>query len=107
MMSGSDGPPGGGMFNTGPADDECSAVRVEDVVAAPDPSFSFFVGVVLEVAIQSSSPVTVGLFSSSTLVGALHPYPALVRCLKSGVPFQAEVLSAHGGDVRVRVEPIP
>lgn len=107
MMSGSDGPTGGGMFNGGPVGDDCSAVRLDDTVAAPDPAFAFMVGAVLEVVVNQAAPVTIVLRASGNPVGALHPYPALVRCLNAGVPFQAEVFSAHGGDIRVRVEPTP
>jgi hypothetical protein len=105
-MSGSDGPSGGGMFNAGPQADDCSALRIDDTVASPDPAFTFSVGRILDVVVHAGPPVTVVLEDRGGTVGALHPYPALVRCLTAGVTFQAEVLSAIGGDVRVRVEPV-
>lgn len=105
-MSGSPGPSGGGMFSGGPESDDCSALRLGDSVSSPDPSFTFVVGVILDVVLNPGPPVTVSLLRHGTRVGSLHPLPALVRCLNQGVPFQAEVLSASGGDIRVRVEPV-
>lgn len=95
------------MFNGGPQADDCSALRVNDSVASPDPGFTFTVGRMLDVVLYPGPPTTVALEDRSTgaTVGALHPIPALVRCLTDGVPFEAEVLSAIGGDVRVRVAP--
>lgn len=96
------------MFNGGPQADDCSALRLDDSVASPDPGFAFTVGRILDVVLRPGPPTTVVLEDRSTDagVGALHPRPALVRCLNEGVPFQAEVVSAIGGDVRVRVAPI-
>lgn len=106
-MSGTDGPSGGGMFSGGPESDDCSALRLNDAVASPDPAFVFVVGVILEVVVNAGPPVTVSLRHHGSRVGSLHPFPALVRCLNQGVHFQAEIVSASGGDIRVRVEPIP
>ena len=105
-MSGSDGPSGGGMFNGGPAADDCSALRLDDTVASPDPTFAFTVGRILDVSLDTRTPVTVVLEYGGALIGALHPYPALIRCLNQGVTFQAEVLGSVGGDIRVHVEPV-
>lgn len=106
-MSGNNGPSGGGMFAGGPESDDCSALRLSDSVASPDPSYTFVVGVFLDVVVNAGPPVTVSLLDRGVRVGSLHPIPALVRCLNQGVPFHAEVLSASGGDIRVRVEPVP
>lgn len=105
-MSGSDGPSGGGMFAGGPQGDDCAALRINDPVASPEPGFTFVVGLMLELVLNPGPPVTVSLVSRGGRVGALHPYPMLIRCLNQGVAFQAEVLSASGGDIRVRVEPV-
>ena len=105
-MSGSDGPSSGGMFNPGPNSDDCSALRLDDSVAAPDPTFTFSVGMTFDVVANPGPPVTVSLLHRGVRIGSLHPIPALVRCLNEGVPFQAEVRSASGGDIRVRVEPV-
>lgn len=105
-MSGSDGPSGGGMFSGGPDSDDCSALRLKDSVASPDPAFLFVVGVLLDVVVNPGPPVTVPLLHRGARVGSLHPFPALVRCLNQGVTFQAEVVSVSGGDIQVRVEPI-
>lgn len=105
-MSGSDGPSNGGMFNPGPSSDDCGALRLDDSVAAPDPSFTFTVGTTLDVVVNAGPPVTISLVHRGVRVGSLHPIPALVRCLNQGVPFEAEVRSVRGGDVRVRVEPV-
>lgn len=105
-MSGSDGPSGGGMWSGGPGSDDCAALRIDDSVASPDPSFVFVVGVQLEVVLNAGPPMTVSLHRHGVRVGAVHPYPSLVRCLISGVAFQAEILSASGGDIRVRIEPV-
>lgn len=96
------------MFSGGPQADDCGALRLNDSVASPDPGFVFTVGRMLDVVLHPGPPTTVVLEERSTGagVGALHPIPALLRCLTDGVPFQAEVLSAIGGDVRVRVAPI-
>lgn len=106
-MSGTDGPSGGGMYNGGPSGDDCSAVRIDDPVAAPEPTFTFIVGIKLDVVISSHSPVTISLHNHGARVGSLHPYPALVRCLNAGVSFEAEIRNVTGGDIRVRVEPLP
>ncbi|MBN9139252.1 MAG: hypothetical protein J0H23_00335 [Micrococcales bacterium] len=106
-MSGNNGPSGGGMFTGGPESDDCSALRLSDSVASPDPSYTFVVGVFLDVVVNAGPPVTVSLLGGGMRVGSLHPLPALVRCLNQGVLFRAEVLSAIGGDIRVRVEPVP
>lgn len=95
------------MFNGGPSGDDCSAVRIDDPVAAPEPTFAFVLGVRLEVAFGSHSPATISLLHRGARVGSLHPYPALVRCLNAGVSFEAEIRSVSGGDIRVRVEPLP
>lgn len=105
-MSGSDGPSGGGMFSGGPEPDDCAALRIDDIVASPDPGFTFAVGVMLDVAVNAGPPATVSLLYRGARVGALHPRPALVRCLSNGVIFEAEVLSASGGDIKVRVAPV-
>jgi hypothetical protein len=95
------------MFNGGPESDDCSALRLDDAVAAPDPSFTFVVGVILDVIVNAGPPVTISLVHHGNRVGSLHPIPALVRCLNQGVPFHAEVLTVSGGDIRVHVEPAP
>lgn len=106
-MSGSDGPSGGGMFSGGPEPDDCGALRIDDVVASPDPAFTFVVGMVLEVGLNAGPPATVTLLQQGERVGALHPRPALVRCLRGGVVFEATILSATGGDIVVRVASVP
>lgn len=105
-MSGNDGPAGGGMFDGGPEPDDCAALRINDFVAAPDPEFIFIVGALLDVIINAGPPTTLSLLSHGIRVGALHPRPALVRCLKNGVIFEAEVVSVNGGDIEVRVAPV-
>lgn len=105
-MSGSDGPSSGGIFSGGPEPDDCAALRIDDIVASPDPGFTFVVGVLLDVVLNVGPPATVWLLHHGVRVGALHPRPALVRCLKDGVTFEAEVASASGGDIKVRVVPV-
>lgn len=105
-MSGSDGPSGGGMWTGGPQSDDCASLRIDDGVAAPDATFVFTVGMVFDVVLNPGPPATVSLQFEHRRVGSVHPYPALVRCLNSGVPFEAEVRSISGGDIRVAVEPI-
>ena len=104
-MSGSDGPSGGGMWTGGPQSDDCASLRIDDGVAAPDASFPFRAGIRFDVVFNPGPPSTISLEFEHRRVGALHPYPALVRCLNAGVPFRAEVRSVSGGDIRVAVEP--
>lgn len=107
-MSGSDGPVGGGTWgggDGGDGGDDCSALRITETVAGPDPSFTFTVGRILDLYLNPGPPATIELQGlGGARVGAIHPLPSLMRCLAAGVPFQAEVLSAIGGDVRVKVE---
>ena len=94
------------MYSGGPEPDDCAALRIDDVVASPDPTFTFIVGVLLDVNVKVGPPATVSLLHHGARVGSLHPRPALVRCLKDGVAFEAEVLSASGGHIKVRVAPV-
>lgn len=105
-MSGSDGPSEGGMFSGGPEPDDCASLRIDDVVASPDPGFTFAVGLLFDVVLNVGPPATVSLVHRGARAGSLHPRPALVRCLRGGVVFEAEVLSASGGDIKVRVAPV-
>ena len=81
------------MFNGGPQADDCGALRLNDSVASPDPGFVFTVGRMLDVVLHPGPPTTVILEDRSTAtgVGALHPVPALVRCLTDGVHMLATV----------------
>jgi hypothetical protein len=109
-MSGSDGAPvGPGGFEVGADEDDCHRVTVDAPVDSPSPEEPFEVGNQYDVVIIDAGPApTVRVLNESGQpVGAIRPFSPLVRCLRKGVLFYAEIESIDGGDVRVRVRPRP
>lgn len=102
-MSGSDGASGGGVW-TGGDDDDCSAVVVNAAVESPSTAELFVVGKVYSVQLVRENDIeVVQLVGDAGAVGAVRAVPPLLRCLRRGAAFEAEVQSANGGDIRVRV----
>lgn len=102
-MSGSDGSSSGGGW-TGGDDDDCSKVIVNAAVESPSTDELFVVGKMYSVQLVNENDVEiVQLVGNTGTVGAVRAVPPLLRCLRKGAAFEAEVQSANGGDIRVRV----
>jgi hypothetical protein len=108
-MSGSDGPSTGGIWPGGGDNDDCSSLRIDAWIAAPDPDHGFFVGEQLDVALDDQQTPTVELLTAANgaSVGAVNPNPVLVRCLRRGIRFTATVTQADGAAVKVRIDETP
>ena len=106
-MSGSDGNSNAGSaFDGGGPSDDCSTVVLDTVLNPADPAEPFAVGNEYDVLLQASGPTEtiVIINAAGSPVGAIAPVPPLLRCLRNGVPFYAEVLGVNAGEVKVRVK---
>jgi hypothetical protein len=103
-MSGEDSSGSSVSFGAGGADDDCSAVTLDTSVQAPSTTEPFAIGNIYGVRLGPNAAVpTVQLTRDHTTVGAIRPTPPLLRCLRKGVTFAAEVTSVIGGDIRVHI----
>jgi len=102
-VSGSSGPSVGGE---GYSEESCSALRLQRVLEAPVPGVAdgLTVDDILSVQLQDGAPPAVALLTAGgALAGSVVPTMRLLECLRQGNLFQAVVLSAAGGVVRIEL----
>jgi hypothetical protein len=103
-MSGGDSSGSSISFGMGGEDDDCSAVTLDTSVQSPSTTEPFAPGNIYGVRLGPNASVpTVQLTRDADAVGAIRPTPPLLRCLRKGVTFTAEVTSVNGGDIRVHI----
>lgn len=91
---------------TGGRDEPCQALRLDRALEAPVPVVvaALTPGDVLAVDLIEGPPTVVVLTDSAgQTAGSVIPTAQLIECLRQGVQFEAEVVSASGGAVRVEV----
>jgi hypothetical protein len=105
-MSGSDGPVasptdgGGGL-------DPCASLRLTRNIEAPVPGVADQLqpGDTLTVLLRQGPPdLVVTVDNQDREAGGISPTTRLLDCLRQGVPFQATVLTIHGGAIQVEVQ---
>lgn len=105
-MSGSDAPVasptdgGGGL-------DPCTSLRLIRNIEAPVPGVAdqLAPGDTLEVRLLQGTPdLVVAVDNLGRDAGGISPTLRLTDCLRQGVPFQATVLTVHGGAIQVQVQ---
>jgi hypothetical protein len=96
----------GAVGGSGSAD--CKSLRLDKALEAPVPAVveTLSVGDVLDVALQPGPPPVVALHAPAGLAGSVVPTTRLLECLRQGVAFEAEVMSANAGAVRVEVRAV-
>ena len=97
-----------GVGDEGVGDDECD-IQEPTILSSPDPDVvdSLGVGDVLTIKLQTQGPVrllaqtidgdTAGTITSVTM-------PEIIRCIRAGNEYEAEVRSVDGGRVEVMVQ---
>lgn len=107
-MSGGGGGSGGGGIG-GPPDDgaPCDRLRFNAPLVTPNPAVvaGLTVGHVLDLIIQNQSVAALTRPGAQAAGYVIERLPQLLRCLQAGHAFEAEVLVANGGDVRVQIRP--
>jgi hypothetical protein len=104
-MSGSDsGGPPSGPTGTSP----CDQLRLIRNLEAPVVGIAdhLVVGDQLGVALREGQPpLVVATDPAGQEAGGILPTGQLIECLRAGFDFVAEVTSANGGAIRLRVQP--
>jgi hypothetical protein len=105
-MSGSDAPvasPTGGGGDLDP----CVSLRLTRNLGAPVPGVAdqLAPGDTLVVLLRQGPPdLVVAVDHLGREAGGISPTARLLDCLRQGVPFQADVLTVHGGAIQVLVQ---
>lgn len=111
-MSGSGGGAGGGGFGPSDPGTDCQRLRFSATLQSPQPqavaalSVGELLDVVLAPGVGTTPPVVEVRRADGTIVGALIEHlTELLRCLREGFTYVAEVRDITGGSVRVHVRP--
>jgi hypothetical protein len=109
-MSGGGGGGGGGGFGPPDRGTDCARLRFQATLQSPQPGAvaAIAVGELLDVVLAPGSGTTPPVIEvrrpDGTTVGALIEYVTdLLRCLREGYEYVAEVREISGGAVRVLV----
>ena len=89
---------------------DCGTIRFETDLASPQPSVvgTLVVGEELEVHLDTTGArvVVAVVTTAGATAGSIATRAAqLIRCIRAGYSYTAEVLEISGGVVRVRVSP--
>jgi hypothetical protein len=89
---------------------DCGSIQFETDLASPQPTVvaTLIVGAMLDVQLDTTGArvVVAAVTASGATAGSIATRAAqLIRCIRAGYSYRAEVLEINGGVVRVRLAP--